>query len=110
MDRRDFLSALPALWALAQFAPRALADTISGIPPEIATLYNNSIVIDSLCAPFNDTDSMPTAELLKAVQQSGITAVNFTVSERTFDGTVQALAYVDALIEQFPEAFLAVRL
>ena len=110
MDRRNFLSVLPKLWALAEFAPRAFAGLLTDFPPEIAALYNNSVVIDSLCAPFNDTDSMPTAEVLKAVRQSGITAVNFTVSERTFDGTVQALAYVDALVEQFPESFLVVRL
>jgi membrane dipeptidase len=110
MDRRDFLSALPKLWALAQFAPSVFADLVTGISSEITTLYNHSIVIDSLCAPFNDTDAMPAAEAVKTIQPSGITAVNFTVSDRTFDGTVQALAYVDALVEQFPDVFLVVRL
>ncbi len=110
MERRDFLSALPKLWALAQFTPRAFAGLLSDFPPGIAALYNRSMVIDSLCAPFSDPSTMPSAEDVKAVQQSGIAAINFTISERTFDGTIQTLAYVDALVEKFPEAFLFVRL
>jgi hypothetical protein len=80
-------------------------------PPAIAALYKNAIVIDSLCAPFIDMDAPPKpADTLRAVQQSGITAINFTISDPTFEGTVGNIgAAVEALVEQHPEAFLIVR-
>jgi len=43
------------------------------------------------------------------VRQSGITAVNFTISDRDFEGTVKNLASVEALVENYPQAFLFVR-
>jgi membrane dipeptidase len=109
MNRRDFVAAVPKLCLLARFAPEVLAQAVGDIPADIATLYNNSIVIDSLCSPFLETDSMPTAAAVETVRNSGITAINFTVSEQTLDGTLQNLAFVDALVEQFPQAFLVVR-
>jgi membrane dipeptidase len=110
--RRDFNLGILKLSAAALVAPRlfsqpldpAVADT-----PAIAALYKNAIVIDSLCAPFVDMDAPPTAEVLRAVQQSGITAINYTVSEPTFEATVGSIAAVEALVDQHPEAFLIVR-
>ena len=112
MRRRDFNLGILKLSAAALVAPRlfsqpldpAVADT-----PAIAALYKNAIVIDSLCAPFVDMDAPPTAEVLRAVQQSGITAINYTVSEPTFEATVGSIAAVEALVDQHPEAFLIVR-
>ena len=47
---------------------------------------------------------------LEVVRRSGITAINFTVSAPTFDGTIDNLAYVAALVERSPEVFTIVRL
>jgi membrane dipeptidase len=77
-------------------------------PPVIAALYKNAIVIDSLCAPFIDTDP-PKDDILALVRQSGLTAINYTVSLPTFEDTVSNIALVEMLIEQHPEAFLIVR-
>jgi len=54
-------------------------------------------------------DTSPSADTLAAVRQSGITAVNFTISDPTFEGTVANMGAVEALVEQHPEAFLIVR-
>ena len=54
-------------------------------------------------------DAPPTPEALAAIRQSGITAINFTISDPTFEGTVANIAAVEALVEQHPESFLLVR-
>lgn len=75
----------------------------------IGELYKKAIVMDSLCCPFIDGDTPPTPELLAMVKRSGITAVNCTVSQRDFDGTVQNIAILEAMVEKHPEAFILVR-
>ncbi len=54
-------------------------------------------------------DAPPTADVLAAVRQSGITAINFTISDHTFEGTVSNIATVEMLAEQHPDVFLVVR-
>lgn len=122
MHRRDFNLGILKLSGAALLAPRLLAhpldnsraystDTSNDTPPSaIASLYKNAIVIDSLCAPLTDPDAPITPDVLQAVRQSGITAVNFTISDPTFEGTVGNIALVESLVEQHPEAFLIVRL
>ena len=100
----------PRLFARSFFSP--VPTNISGVPDasaSIAALYANAIVIDSLCAPFNDMDAPPSTETLAAVRQSGITAVNFTVSAPSFEDTVGGLATVQELIDRYPDAFFIVR-
>ena len=111
MRRRDFNLGILKLSAAALVAPRLLAQPLDspGTAPAIATLYQNAIVIDSLCAPLVDMDAPPTSDTLRAVRQSGITAINFTISDPTFEGTVGNIATLEALVEQHPEAFLIVR-
>lgn len=113
MHRRDFNLSLLKASAGALLAPRLPARLFSGttadVPPSLDALYNNAIVIDSLCAPFNDMDAAPTAELLAAVRQSGITAINFTISAPGFEDTVNNLATLQELVDRHPEAFLIVR-
>ncbi len=117
MHRRDFNRGILKLSAAALLSPRLLArpldrsaDSPPGdAPPSIAVLYKNAIVIDSLCAPLVDMDTPPTADALAAVRQSGITAINFTISDPTFEGTVGNIAAVEALVEHYPETFLLVR-
>jgi membrane dipeptidase len=122
VHRRDFNLGILKLSGAALLAPRLLAhpldnaraystDSSNDTPPSaIASLYKNAIVIDSLCAPLTDPDAPITPDVLQAVRQSGITAVNFTISDPTFEGTVGNIALVESLVEQHPEAFLIVRL
>ncbi len=117
MHRRDFNLGILKISATALLAPRLLAQPIDrsahGLTendsPAIAALYKNAIVIDSLCAPLVDMDAPPTADTLAAVRQSGISAINFTVSDPTFEGTVGNIAAVEALVERHPDAFMLVR-
>jgi len=94
---------------LAEFAPRVFADAATRFSPEIAELYRKSIVIDTLCSPFASDEGLPDAAAIESVRRSGITAINFTVSAPTFEGTIDNLAYVDALVEQSPDVFTVIR-
>ena len=111
MHRRDFNLGILKISAAALLAPRLLAQPLDSADDDasIAALYKNAIVIDSLCAPLIDMDSPPTTDTLAAVRQSGITAINFTISDPTFEGTVGNIAAVEALVEQHPDTFLLVR-
>lgn len=112
MNRRVFNLSILQASAAAWLAPRLAAIPISGVadgPPSIASLYANAMVIDSLCAPFNDMDAPPNAEALAEVRRSGITAINFTVSARSFEETINSLASVQELVDLYPDAFLIVR-
>jgi membrane dipeptidase len=98
--------------------PRLLAETIgnssntaSGSPAaaaNIAALYKNAIVIDSLCSPLDITPPIK-PDILASVRQSGITAVNCTVSQSTFEDTVDNISGFHELIDHYPDAFLIVR-
>ena len=109
-SRRTFLGALGRALLMAQFAPRVFADAAAQFSPEITELYRKSIVIDTLCSPFISDDGLPDAAAIEIVRRSGITAINFTVSGPTFEGTIDNLALVDALVEQSPDVFTIVRL
>jgi membrane dipeptidase len=79
------------------------------VTSDIVGLYKTSTVIDSLCDPFLDSKLLPTPELVAIVRQSGITAVNCTVSEQDLDGTIRNLAFLSALVEKYPDAFTIIR-
>lgn len=82
--------------------------TSADTAPPIAALYSKAIVIDSLCSPIDLTPPLK-ADDLAAVRQSGITAVNCTVSQNTFEDTVDNISGFEELVDQHPEAFLVVR-
>ena len=65
--------------------------------------------MDSLCCPFLDQETSPGPQTVGAVRKSGITAVNCTVSDRNFEGTVKNLAWLEALAEKYPDAFGIIR-
>jgi membrane dipeptidase len=119
VHRRDFNLDLLKISTAALLSPRLFAQPLSRLADSdrnnnepsapVAALYKNAIVIDSLCAPFVDMDAPPTADVLAAVRQSGITAINFTISDHTFEGTVSNIATVEMLAEQHPDVFLVVR-
>ena len=118
MLRRDFNLALLKMSAAALATPRLLAETIGNssntasgspaAPANIATLYKNAIVIDSLCSPLDITPPIK-PDILVSVRQSGITAVNCTVSQSTFEDTVDNISGFHELIDHHPDAFLIVR-
>jgi membrane dipeptidase len=116
VHRRQFNLGILKVSAAALLSPRLFAQQREGSsqglgenePRAIAALYKNAIVIDSLCAPFVDADR-PKDDALASVRQSGITAINYTVSLPTFEDTIGNIALVEMLVEQHPEGFLIVR-
>jgi membrane dipeptidase len=105
LNRREFYLTALTSSAATLFSPLFARPAAQ----EIAELYKNAIVMDSLCSPFLDSDTLPDPELVRLVRQSGITSVNCTVSESDFEGTVKNLAWLEALIEKYPDAFSIVR-
>ena len=105
MRRREFLLSIPTISASIYLTPSLFAESSNSVAPEIEKLYRSAIVIDSLCGPFSDMESTPSSESLAAVRYSGITAVNLTISQRTFEDTIKSLASVDALVEHDPDTF-----
>ena len=107
-NRREFHSALLRFSAAALLTPRfvrsgwdsagvdAAQDSSGEAAHGVPQLYKSAVVIDTLCGLFNG-DPSPAA--LAAVRASGITAVNWTVSQPTLDGTLQSLASVQALAD-----------
>jgi len=110
LHRREFYASILRLSVAALVAPRLFAGPRAGATAsEVAELYKNAIVIDSLCGPFLDDGAMPTPEQVAVIRQSGITAVNCTISQRNLDDTIKALAALDAMVEKYPDAFAMVR-
>jgi membrane dipeptidase len=105
LNRRVFQVSLIRLSAGAVLAPRLFARDAA----DIGALYRHAIVVDTLCSPFLDQLKDPDAALIATVRRSGITAVNCTVSDMTFQGTVSNLAWLDALVEKYPDAFSIIR-
>jgi membrane dipeptidase len=113
VDRRHFNLGILQMSAAAVLAQRLCARTFpeatsADTAPPIAALYSKAIVIDSLCSPIDLTPPLK-ADDLAAVRQSGITAVNCTVSQNTFEDTVDNISGFEELVDQHPEAFLVVR-
>jgi membrane dipeptidase len=114
--RRDFNLGILKLSGAAILSPQLFAqppdrvkeNSAEARPDVIKALYKNAIVIDSLCAPLDDLEA-PSPEVLAAVRQSGINAVNFTISQSGFEETVANIAGVESLVERFPQAFLIIR-
>jgi membrane dipeptidase len=109
LNRREFHINFLQLSAAACIAPRLFASPRATVSSDISELYKNALVIDSLCAPFLDLGTLPNAELVARIRQSGITAVNCTLSDRDFEGTVKNIAWLESLVEADPDAFAIVR-
>jgi membrane dipeptidase len=109
MNRREFHAFALELSGAGLLVPRLSSIAFGETPPNTIELYKSAIVIDSLCGPFVETEATPGPEAVAAVRESGITAVNFTVSAPDFEGTIKLLASLDALIEKFPDALAIVR-
>ena len=109
MKRREFHVSVFKYSAAALFTPYLRGLAQASAPADPATLYKNAIVIDSLSGPFVDLDVSPGPKVLAEIRQSGITAVNYTISERDFEGTIKNLGLIQALVEKYPETFTIVR-
>jgi membrane dipeptidase len=107
LNRRVFSASLLKASAAAFFSLRFPRFVAADVLP--SSLYENAIVIDSLCAPFTDMDRLPSSETLAAVRKSGITAINFTVSAPGYEDTIESLAGLQDLVDRNPEVFLIVR-
>jgi membrane dipeptidase len=109
LNRREFHIAALRISGGVLVAPRLLGRVFAGDTSDVAEVYKHATVIDTLCSPFLDLDGSPGDELLRAIRQSGVTAVNCTISQRTFDETLGNLASLEALVEKFPDTFAMVR-
>jgi membrane dipeptidase len=109
LNRREFHISLLQLSASVLLAPHLFRRLPAADSSGIADLYKRAIVIDSLCSPFNNSGASPSPELLAMIRQSGITAINCTISQRTLDGTLESLALLESLSENFPDTFTIVR-
>jgi membrane dipeptidase len=104
MDRRSFL-ALSGGAAMAA----SLNPTLIFADESVAQIYQQAFVIDSSGEAADFNDGFPLSEKsLKAVSESGLTAINWTVSMPTFEATVPYIAYVQQIAETYPQ-FLLVR-
>jgi membrane dipeptidase len=103
--RRFIISALSGSATLL-LSPRSGADPAAS---DVAALYRNAVVIDTLCSPFLDSETSPSPALVETVRASGIAAVNWTVSDRDFEGTIRTIATVEALVDKYPKAFAIIR-
>jgi len=116
VNRREFHGSLLALFVSALLPARVFRGIVQtqssslsspeDVPPSLAQLYKNSIVIDSLCSPF---EGQPTPEAIAAIRGSGITAINWTIDSPEFEGIVENLASLQSLIDTNGDQFLVVR-
>jgi membrane dipeptidase len=109
LNRREFNASVLKLSAAALFAPRLFAGPRASTSADITELYKSAIVMDSLCSPFLDLETSPSPEIVAMIRQSGITAVNCTISDRNFEGTVKNLGWLEALVEKYPDVLGIVR-
>jgi membrane dipeptidase len=112
-DRRKFSVALGA-GALAACFPQPFRSAQAAGTTAIDRLYERAIVIDALASPnsFNVPYPPPgplTAQQLANVRESGISAVNLTVSKSTFELTVREIAFYIDQIERHHEYLRPVR-
>src|SRR5215471_17715272 len=106
MNRRDFLLTSAKLGVALKVAPFAMAQ---GDTPETwDAAYRKMTVIDACCAM--NTDDVPLKPaVLQECLASGVTAVNWTVSEDDFEATVNDISTVQSIADSDPAHFLIVR-
>ena len=83
--------------------------TAEPVSPAIAELYKKSLVMDSLCGLFADSNPNPTPALIATIRASGISGINNTISEQDFEVTLDNIATIEALVEQYPDALMIIR-
>ena len=117
MDRRTFLVNSARLACMMKLAPACLfAQTAQpqnpqdSIPSAIADLYRKAMVIDACAGINNDSLDLPLKpEITKQAIQSGVTAINWTISLPEFEDTVSYISYVLGIAEQDPAHWTIIR-
>jgi len=115
LSRRGFLKAAAAALAVPGGLAGARGSFPSGRLPDLPRPwpgYEDALVVDFLASPgyFNYPEDPPLdAEMVRNAVDSGITAVNLTVSGRDFEGTVRNIARWEANVVRHPDAFRQVR-
>jgi membrane dipeptidase len=113
MDRRAFLVNSAQLAGMMKLAPASLfaqraQDT--AIPSAIHDLYGKALIIDACGAINADSFDLPIKpEITKQAIESGVTAINWTVSLTEFEDTVSYIAYVQGLAESDPTHWTIIR-
>ena len=119
IDRRTFLAGSAALAAFALPGEGGLSGR-TGRPAAARAAklarrwpgYDDALVVDFLASPgyFNYPLNPPLDEtMIRNAVESGITAVNLTVSQSGFADTVERIAVWMDRIERHPDAFVQVR-
>ena len=78
------------------------------ITPALIESYRKWMVIDAL-AGINLDDLPIKPQVLQQALDSGVTGINWTVSTTDYESTVDAISFVEGLIESAPTHFLQVR-
>ena len=104
MDRRAFLRNTAQIGMLLQVAPLAAFSEGTSLAKD----YRKWMVIDALCA-VNTDDTTVKPEILTQAMQSGVTAINWTISAPSFDDTVENISFVERIVENDPEHWIIVR-
>lgn len=108
MNRRELLVSVSA-GVLAGAGPAALR--AKPIAPEAADLYRRALVFDAnLVPPVQDKFPFP-KKLLDTMRNAGITAMKTTLGgiDGTFEATIEDIAFVQSLVEKYPELYTQVR-
>jgi membrane dipeptidase len=110
VNRRQVLLSTGAL-ALAAKAPALAAPAGDGVSAEARALYEKSLVFDAnLAPPISDKLPFP-PEMIAMVRDSGVNAVKTSLAgtDANFEDTVAEIAFVQRMIEYYPDVFLQIR-
>lgn len=107
ISRRGFTLALAGLACLPRLG-FALQSPVS--PEQAKEIYRRSIVIDCLCglAGGDDFADSRRQQQFEAIKESGMTAINLTVSVGEYDAAKESIAYWKKEIDDHPSNFLLV--
>jgi membrane dipeptidase len=103
------LAAMSALAASAALPSAVLAE--NGISADASALYARALVFDAnLIPPIQDKFPFP-KKLLDLARESGVTAMKTTLGgiDEKFEDTVDEIAFVQSLIEEYPDVYMQVR-
>jgi membrane dipeptidase len=110
MDRRAFLVNSAQIACLLKLAPTSVLAQEAAVTPAIAGLYPKTLVIDACAAIRVDSLDLPIKpEITKQAIESGVSAINWTVSLPEFEDTVSFIAFIEGLAESDPAHWLVVR-
>ena len=108
MRRRDFLISAGKFGIVLKLSGFSFAVEVPKFSTDLDSLYRRSLVIDAL-AGVTDDDGVIKPLALHQALESGVTGVNWTVSQTDFDGTVAYVAHVQSLPEKDPAHWIIVR-